>query len=115
MNNSEKFTQVFEITVTELWAMTEKDFLVWLRSEYAGNPVKNPVNNSGRKATQKMLDYAKVISEWVSEELPETDDFDAYHSYISRNKPEYKRQINNMQNYHEAVMDSDHGDWGDRD
>lgn len=38
-----------------------------------------------RKATQKMIDYAKGINEWVKEKMPDTDDFDAISAYIDRN------------------------------
>lgn len=41
MNNAEKFMKVFGIYATELWAMSEKEFLEWLNSEYSKpNPCK---------------------------------------------------------------------------
>ena len=33
MTNAEKFKQVFGIYATELWAMSEEDFLKWLNAE----------------------------------------------------------------------------------
>lgn len=36
MNNAEKFIQVFDIYATELWAMTEAEFLKWLNHNYTG-------------------------------------------------------------------------------
>lgn len=37
MNNAKKFQQIFGIYATELWLMTEKDFLKWLNAEYVGD------------------------------------------------------------------------------
>lgn len=34
MTNAEKFKELFNIYATELWAMSEKNFLKWLNSEY---------------------------------------------------------------------------------
>lgn len=34
MSNAEKFIQVFGIYATELWAMTEAEFLEWLNTDY---------------------------------------------------------------------------------
>ena len=34
MINAEKFKEIFNIYATELWAMSEKNFLKWLNSEY---------------------------------------------------------------------------------
>lgn len=33
MNNADKFKQIFDLYATELWAMSEKDFLAWLNAE----------------------------------------------------------------------------------
>lgn len=33
MNNAEKFKREFGLYATELWAMSEKEFLEWLNSE----------------------------------------------------------------------------------
>lgn len=38
MNNAEKFIQVFGIYATELWAMTEAEFLEWLNTEIDDAP-----------------------------------------------------------------------------
>lgn len=46
-----------------------------------------------KKATQKMIDYAKGINEWVKEKMPDTDDFDAVSAYIDRNKDEYRLEL----------------------
>ena len=33
MTNADKFKQIFGIYATELWAMSEEDFLSWLNAE----------------------------------------------------------------------------------
>jgi len=33
MTNAEKFKQLFGIYATELWAMSEEEFLAWLNTE----------------------------------------------------------------------------------
>lgn len=33
MTNADKFKQIFGIYATELWAMSEEDFLKWLNAE----------------------------------------------------------------------------------
>ena len=67
-----------------------------------------------RKATQKMIDYAKYISEWVGEKMPESDDFQVIGDYINRNKEYYRNQINELNLMHETMMEFAHSDWGDR-
>ena len=69
---------------------------------------------TNRKATDKMMQYAEWISEWVAEKLPETDDFTVISCYISRNKPMYQATLQQEIWYQEALMESMHGDWGDR-
>lgn len=34
MNNADKFKQIFDLYATELWEMSEKDFLAWLNADY---------------------------------------------------------------------------------
>ncbi len=34
MNNAQKFEEVFGIYATEMWCMTEQQFLEWLNGEY---------------------------------------------------------------------------------
>lgn len=34
MNNAEKFKEIFDIYATEVWAMSEEDFLTWINSDY---------------------------------------------------------------------------------
>ena len=34
INNAEKFKQTFGLYATEIWAMPESDFLVWLNADY---------------------------------------------------------------------------------
>lgn len=34
MNNAEKFLKTFGIYATEMWAMSESNFLEWLNSDY---------------------------------------------------------------------------------
>ena len=34
MRNSDKFEEVFGVYATELWSMSEQDFLDWLDDEY---------------------------------------------------------------------------------
>ena len=46
-----------------------------------------------RKATQKMIDYAKGISEWVPEKMPDSDDFLVISSYINRNVSGYHKAL----------------------
>ena len=67
-----------------------------------------------RKATEKMIRYARDISEWVHEIAPDSDDFAVISDYISRNKPLYQKALQEEKWYWEAYMDSAHGDWGDR-
>ena len=67
-----------------------------------------------RKATQKMIDYAKYISEWVGEKMPNSDDFQVIGDYINRNKEYYRNQINELNLMHETMMEFAHSDWGDR-
>ena len=35
MSNADMFTKTFGIYATELWAMSEQDFLEWLNSKYS--------------------------------------------------------------------------------
>ena len=45
MTNADKFKSLFGIYATELWAMSEKDFLEWLNSEVS-NCSEIPNNSS---------------------------------------------------------------------
>lgn len=62
-------------------------------------------NSIGRKATEKMLNYAKDISECVIEPLPKTDDFYIIYNYISRNKNAYQMQMEERQLDYEAELE----------
>lgn len=62
-------------------------------------------NSIGRKATEKMLNYAKDISECVIEPLPKTDDFILIYNYISRNKNAYQMQMEERQLDYEAELE----------
>lgn len=62
-------------------------------------------NSIGRKATEKMLNYAKDISECVIEPLPKTDDFYIIYNYISRNKNAYQMQVEERQLDYEAELE----------
>lgn len=44
-------------------------------------------------ATLKMMDYARDISKWVSEPLPESYNFVVIQSYIDRNKEKYQKAV----------------------
>ena len=83
MTNADKFREIFGIYATELWAKPESEFLKWLNADFAKDT--NVARKSGRKATQKMMDYASDINEFVSEKMPNTDDFAIISAYISRN------------------------------
>lgn len=65
--------------------------------------IKN--NSIGRKATEKMLNYAKDISEYVLEPLPKTDDFYAIYNYIGRNKDIYQMQMEERQLDYETELE----------
>lgn len=67
-----------------------------------------------RKATAKMLTYARNISEWVGEKLPESDDFEEIRGYISRNKGCYQEQIRELNLRYDVEIESSHSNWGDR-
>ena len=41
MTNAEKFKEVFGIYATEMWAMTEENFLKWLNADRKTEPQKN--------------------------------------------------------------------------
>ena len=75
---------------------------------------KERKDDMNRKATQKMIDYAKYISEWVGEKMPDSDDFQLIGDYINRNKEYYRNQINELNLMHETMMEFSHSDWGDR-
>lgn len=40
MTNAAKFNEVFRLFASEIWAMTESDFLLWLNGEYNGQERK---------------------------------------------------------------------------
>lgn len=44
MDNSDKFEEVFGIYATELWSMSEQDFLDWLNDEYK-DPIQRVCDN----------------------------------------------------------------------
>lgn len=109
MTNADKFREIFGIYATELWAMPENEFLKWLNSVFA-NDINVP-NKNGRKATQKMMDYATAISNIVCEKMPDTDDFTTISAYISRNVKEYRDHMK-TENY--ALLASTyHGEYFD--
>ena len=41
MTNAEKFKDMFGLYATELWAMTESEFLNWLNAESTNNTDRN--------------------------------------------------------------------------
>ena len=47
MNNAEKFKKQFNLYATELWAMSEENFVIWLNSEYEEplSPVKREIKS----------------------------------------------------------------------
>ena len=48
MTNSEKFRDVFNgLFATELWVMSEKEFLKWLNEEYVSQDNGNRGNKDG--------------------------------------------------------------------
>ena len=59
-----------------------------------------------RKATQKMIDYAQDISEWVVERMPNSDDFLVISAYIDRNVSAYRDAIGKWQAEIDAMMSS---------
>ena len=38
MTNADKFKEIFELYATELWVMSEVDFLKWLNADYKTRP-----------------------------------------------------------------------------
>lgn len=40
MTNAAKFNEVFRLFASEIWAMREPDFLLWLKEEYSGKERK---------------------------------------------------------------------------
>ena len=84
MNNADKFKQIFDLYATELWAMSEKDFLAWLNAE-SDVPGTNVGDLISRQAAIKAIDdlpncyngysdtYDKAYIIGVLEELPSID------------------------------------------
>lgn len=66
MNNAELFRKTFNgLMATELWAMPEKDFLVWLNTEVKATSWRDdPV-------TEKQLDYCHELSENSPYNIPQ--------------------------------------------
>ena len=50
MNNAQKFREVFGIYATEMWSMTEQQFLEWLNGEYSE---ERPCLSDETKSSQK--------------------------------------------------------------
>ena len=51
-----------------------------------------------------MIDYAKDISEWVAETIPNSDDFLVISAYIDRNVSAYRDAIGKWQAETDAMM-----------
>lgn len=61
MNNAVMFKQIFDLYATELWAMSEKDFLAWLNAE-RDVPDTNVGDLIGRQEqNEKLTDKEKRI------------------------------------------------------
>ena len=64
-----------------------------------------------RQATEKMMRYAEAISHYLGIKMPETTDFVEIHAFIDEWADEFLLQ----QDLDAIVMESAHGDYGDRD
>ena len=64
-----------------------------------------------RQATEKMMRYAAAISDYLGIKMPETTDFVEIHAFIDEWADEFLLQ----KDLDAIVMESAHGDYGDRD
>lgn len=64
-----------------------------------------------RQATEKMMRYAEVISDYLGIKMPETTDFAEIYAFIDEWAGEFLLQ----KDLDAIVMESAHGDYGDRD
>ena len=51
MNNAEKFKSQFGLYASELWAMPEKEFLMWLNAEFQPAVPEMAIDAWNRRAT----------------------------------------------------------------
>lgn len=76
MTNAEKFEQLFGITATELWCLSEKSFLKWLNAEESildGEEVLNLLKDVEDEHTdyisrQDAIDSLKGLPTWWADE-----------------------------------------------
>lgn len=75
MNNAEKFEKAFGLYATELWAMSEKDFLEWLNADVPDINVGDitvscsVIPNSSAKSAQNVQDGDLISRKQAIEEI----------------------------------------------
>ena len=88
MTNAELFRKTFNLYATEVWAMSEQDFLRWLNSNTnASANAYSPKIRNLNEPTEKQVKYAKHLSEKAGHPLPQEYTKKAYSEFISKWKP----------------------------
>lgn len=84
MTNDDVFTNVFGIFPTELWCMTEKDFLKWIKAEYNKKPPEVIIHCRNCKSLAKIIDEKSGASRWECLRTWSRIDLDDFCSYARR-------------------------------
>lgn len=96
MNNADKFKQIFDLYATELWAMSEKDFLAWLNVE-RDVPDANVGESISRQAALDAITDDSIVANMDS----------VYDSELHRYKRAMHRIIANLP----SIDTVKHGKW----
>ena len=97
MTNAELFKKTFNLYATEVWAMSEGDFLIWLNTNTntSTNTYSTKIRNQN-EPTEKQVKYAKHLSEKAGHPLPQEYTKKAYSDFISKWKPIVATNNNTM-------------------
>lgn len=80
MTNADKFKSLFGIYATELWAMSEKDFLEWLNSEVS-NSSESP-NGWIPCSEYPEYDFQSVLVRWRDRRIGCENDYYLFEGYV---------------------------------